>query len=188
MSGVDPVKEGLARAEIERALYLYARGVDRRDWALVRSVYHDDAIDYHGSFEGGVDDLVNYLRARHGSIEQSIHFITNIVVDFVEAGAALVESYYFCQQRLKSAASLEKAFGKIMVAEDETVQLTTSGRYIDRFELRAGAWRISHRKVTFDVLSASPTPLGGGLPEELIISRRDKTDVLFQMKEQFGLP
>jgi hypothetical protein len=62
---------------IQDVLYRYARGVDRRDWELVRSVYHPDATDDHGGYRGGVDGLLDYLRARHEHIEQSLHVITN---------------------------------------------------------------------------------------------------------------
>jgi hypothetical protein len=176
-----------ARLQIEQALFRYARGVDRQDWALVRSVYHPDAVDLHGEFHGGVDAFIDYLVERHSNIEQSIHFVTNVTVELISENRALVESYYFCQQRLKSAVSVEKAFGKTMVAEDETLQLSVSGRYIDRFECRLGQWKIADRKVAFDVLTANPVPLGGGLGSNLLVSRRDNDDVLLRERALNGL-
>lgn len=177
----------IACSEIHRALHRYARGVDRQDWELVKSAYHEDATDQHGDFQGGVQAFVDYLVQRHGNIEQSIHFITNVTVELVGEDRALVESYYLCQQRLKSAVAMEKAFGKILVSEDETVQLTVSGRYVDRFERRHGAWKIADRKVAFDVLSATPTPLRGGLDPRLLVSRRDKDDILIRERSLLGL-
>src|ERR1700679_3391087 len=114
-SGAERLRDYLVRSEIERALLSYARGVDRQDWALVKSVYHDDATDQHGDFQGNVTDFIPYLIQKHANIEQSIHFITNVTVELVGDSTALVESYYFCQQRLKSAESIEKAFGKVFV-------------------------------------------------------------------------
>ena len=37
------------RNEILDVLHRYSRGMDRQDRELARSVYHDDAIDVHGS-------------------------------------------------------------------------------------------------------------------------------------------
>jgi hypothetical protein len=187
MSGTEHTLYHSARSEIERALFSYARGVDRQDWALVKSVYHEDATDRHGEFQGNIDDFIKYLVQRHVNIEQSIHFITNVIVELVGDATALVESYYFCQQRLKSAEAIEKAFGNVFVADDETVQLNTSGRYIDRFERRAGSWKIADRKVAFDVLTATATPLGGGLGARLLQSRRDSEDILIRERLLLGL-
>jgi SnoaL-like domain len=187
MSSEDPTLYQAARSEIERALLRYARGVDRQDWVLVRSAYHEDATDEHGEFRGGLDEFIRYLTQRHANIEQSIHFITNITVELVADERALVESYYFCQQRLKSAESVENAFGKVFVSGDETLQLSVSGRYIDRFERRAGLWKIADRKVAFDVLTATATPLGGGLSSQLLRSRRDGGDVLMRERTSLGL-
>jgi hypothetical protein len=180
MDNVPTVDQRILKLEIEDVLYRYARGVDRQDWDLVRSVYHDDATDLHGDFEGGVDAFIDYLKRRHVNIDQSIHFISNILVELTGPGTSLVESYYICYQRLKSANSAEKAFGNVLVADDETLQLKAIGRYIDRFELRSGSWLIADRKVTFDVMSAEATPLGGGLDPSLLLSRRDGEDILFQ--------
>jgi hypothetical protein len=187
MSSVEDLLYHSARSEIEQALLRYARGVDRQDWALVKSVYHDNATDQHGEFQGSIDDFIRYLIQRHANIEQSIHFITNVTVELVGEHAALVESYYFCQQRLKSAESIEKAFGKVFVANDETIQLNASGRYIDRFERREGSWKIADRKVAFDVLTATATPLGGGLGSPLLQSRRDSEDILIRARAMLGL-
>jgi hypothetical protein len=59
------------------------------------------------------------------------------------------------------------------------LQITAVGRYIDRFLREDGKWLIAHRQVTFDLLKADPTPLGGGLPSSLLLSRRDGDDVLW---------
>jgi hypothetical protein len=35
-------------AEVRNVHLRYCRGLDRRDWELVESCYHPDAIEYHG--------------------------------------------------------------------------------------------------------------------------------------------
>lgn len=156
------------RFEIEQALLRYARGVDRKDWALVRSAYHPDAVDNHGAYTGNVDGFVEWLQKRHEGIEQSLHAISNVMIEFRSADAALVESYYICYQRPYAQQS------------GQTVQSVAVGRYIDRFERRDSRWAISHRKVAYDLLESHATPAGGGLNPAWILSRRDRSDVLYE--------
>ncbi|AZI34930.1 nuclear transport factor 2 family protein [Caenibius tardaugens] len=62
----------------------YCRGCDRRDFALVRSLYHDDAIDDHGTmFKGTPDEFVAWLPEAMAPWELTIHSISNslFVVD-----------------------------------------------------------------------------------------------------------
>src|SRR5262245_17777267 len=42
----------LDKQAIQEVLARYCRGVDRADLELLRSVYHPDAIDNHGTFNG----------------------------------------------------------------------------------------------------------------------------------------
>lgn len=50
--------ELIDRADIYDCMLRYARGMDRRDRPLLRSAYHDDAIDEHVGFVGPVDDFM----------------------------------------------------------------------------------------------------------------------------------
>jgi SnoaL-like domain len=69
---VDPARVArmLDHHEIREVLLRYCRGIDRRDYDLVRSCYHPDATDDHGDFRGGVGDAgraraESYLVAHH---------------------------------------------------------------------------------------------------------------------------
>ncbi|MET0378059.1 MAG: nuclear transport factor 2 family protein [Spongiibacteraceae bacterium] len=44
------INEVIAHIEIRQALVRYCRGVDRSDEAMIRSAFHEDAIDEHGAF------------------------------------------------------------------------------------------------------------------------------------------
>ena len=48
MNDPDALEELMAKQQIRDAMARYARGIDRRDEALVRSVYHEDSMDSHG--------------------------------------------------------------------------------------------------------------------------------------------
>ena len=45
-------------------VYRFSRGVDRHDWELVRSCYHDGAHDNHGPFDGPIEEYVPSLSPR----------------------------------------------------------------------------------------------------------------------------
>ena len=46
------IDELLAKQEIRDALMRYSRGIDLLDLELVKSAYHPDAYDDHGTFKG----------------------------------------------------------------------------------------------------------------------------------------
>ena len=77
---------------IQRRLVDYCRGVDRRDAALVASVYHPDGTDDHGSFKGLGVDFSEYVTRRLGErYEATLHTISNAVIDFTGPDTADVE-------------------------------------------------------------------------------------------------
>ncbi len=57
----------LDKQEIHEVMMRYCRAIDRMDEELLRSVYHPDAIDNHGLFNGaggGLHSLVHEPTAR----------------------------------------------------------------------------------------------------------------------------
>jgi SnoaL-like domain len=54
----------LARDVLHQLVTAYCRAVDRADYEALRSLYHPDATDSHGSFStGGVEQFITELRA-----------------------------------------------------------------------------------------------------------------------------
>lgn len=134
--GVDELS---AHIEIRQQLMRYCRGVDRRDAEVIRSVYHPDATDDHGSFKGLGVEFADYVVAALDALETpSQHHITNVLIELAGERAA-VESYFlaFHPQPASDASAREPiAF--------------VGGRYLDRFECRDGRWAIAHRQVVLD--------------------------------------
>ena len=164
------------RSEIEAAMRRYCRGLDRRDWDLLRSAYHPDAHDDHGTYKGGVDGLVTWAAERHAHSEQSIHLLGHCTIDRV-GDVAVVETYCIAHLRFDPAAGAASA----MYAADESspplVSATWWLRYVDRFERRPD-WRVADRVVVLEhVETAAAEP---ALADDTWTrSRRDRDDTLW---------
>lgn len=134
-----------AYIEIQQLLYRYCRGVDRGDKALLASVYHDGAQDDHGSFKGsGADFAVWIVDEMDKSHTLGQHHITNMLIE-VDGDTAKGESYFIAYHPSEVPGT-----GKESLA-------LAGGRYLDCFEKRDGAWRITDRKVVIDFTRA-PDP------------------------------
>jgi hypothetical protein len=171
------------REHIRDALYLYARSVDRRDWELVRSTYHADAYDDHGDFKGGVDGFIDWVSRRHATIDRSMHFLGNCLIEFFGPDRAFVETYFGVSQRMGSAAaeSLKMLLGPIAFDPRSAIEIKMLGRYVDLFERRSGEWKTARRVVVFESINAVPL---AGMTENSswVWSRRDSDDAAFTMR------
>lgn len=125
----------LAQIELRDLVMRYCRGCDRRDFALVRSLYHDDAIDDHGAmFRGGPDAFVAWLPEAMAPWELTIHTIGNSLFA-IDGDRAEGEHHVRAYHRTFPPARRE---------------LVVHGRYLDRYERRGGQWKFSHRALVFD--------------------------------------
>ena len=133
------IEQLAAHLEIERALVVYCRGVDRGDPALIREAFHPDAIDEHGPFVGLGWELAERLafQAIPEPERGGHHQLTNVYIELDSASSARAESYVMAYHPVRG--------------EDGTDQmLVFSGRYLDRFECRDGKWKIAARQVICD--------------------------------------
>lgn len=140
MSAFDNViGDKLACAEL---VYSLARGLDRCDEALLRSLFHDDATDDHGGFKGSAADFVTWALSLLVQMERTQHCISNVLIN-VDGDRAVGESYFVAHHDLADA-------------EGNPAHMIAAGRYLDRFERRDGTWKISHRLAVFDWNSWQP--------------------------------
>jgi hypothetical protein len=131
-----------ARTEIADTLKRFIRGIDRKDWALARSTYHDDAIDEHGFFNGRADKFLAIVAQKHEHQQHSMHVISNMLIEFTARDRALVETYCLVFQRFGPGAPE-------VPPTAAGVRKIATARYVDRFEARNGQWRIAHRTLDF---------------------------------------
>jgi len=124
------------REAIRDCLYRYCIGVDRRDRALLESVYWPDATEDRGSdFKGDIASFLNWMLERTAGLTRTQHFLGNIFIR-VDGSRATVESYLRAYHRLES--------------RDGTFDEFLGGRYLDVFERRGEDWRVLGRRFVFD--------------------------------------
>ncbi len=92
------------KQEITEVLYRYARAVDRKDFDRVADCYFPDAIDNHGGYIGTVAGLIEDMKSRHATIDSSLHYVTNVLID-LDGDTADVESYCLCYLRQAPAVA-----------------------------------------------------------------------------------
>jgi uncharacterized protein (TIGR02246 family) len=153
----DKLEELIAKQEIRDAVMRSCRGIDRCDAALIASAFHEDGREERaGETRIGrqliAEALVNSLRQ---SMRSTSHNITTqtIIIDGDHAGA---ESYSIGQHITKDGR-----------------RLNTQARYVDQFEKREGAWRISHRVAINEIAEFLAESTRSDQPNP---SRRDESD------------
>src|SRR5207253_3010770 len=67
--------------EITEVLYRYCRAIDRLDEELVRSCYHPDGVDEHGSFAGDIDQYIGWVFDLLRKYDSTFHIIGNVLID-----------------------------------------------------------------------------------------------------------
>jgi hypothetical protein len=159
------IDELISRHEIYQVLTRYCRGVDRCDVELIRSVYHEDAMDDHGMFKGlGVQFAQWIVDWEIANIKLSQHFIGNFTCD-LQGDVARTETYCI-------------SFSEDVAGNNATVY----NRYIDRFERRRGEWKIANRLVVLDLTRTdmATKPFGDVPGWEFTWGTRDRTDPVYR--------
>lgn len=119
----------------------YARGIDRRDRDLLLSVYHDDAIDDHGTmFTGSALAFADWQPDVMQPFEITNHYIMNTAYR-LDGDHAEGELHFIAYHRTKGPDAQE---------------IWVGGRYMDRYERRGDDWKIAHRTLVWDFTRSDP--------------------------------
>lgn len=134
--------------EIRQVIYQYCRALDRRDAELLAAVFHTDSSHEHAGYKGPSRDFCTFAIDFLHTIVATQHHAGNIIIE-LDGDVAFTETYWVAYHRIP--ASLTDGQGALVshkpgVDED----LFIAGRYIDRFERRAGVWKIAHRTGVHD--------------------------------------
>jgi SnoaL-like domain len=144
---VDTTEKLWAREQIRDRLHVYCNGIDRRDWALVRSCFADDHVHSHGGFTGSADAFVDFASAVLAFIPATHHSISNVQIDFAADGLSAVSQANFVAYHRIEAGHYE---GTPVPTGGKATDWTVAGRYCDRLEKRDGHWLIVKRDAVHD--------------------------------------
>lgn len=133
---VDAAGYAQAEAQIRRTLYSYCRALDRRDYALLRSVFWPDAVIRTGTMDSERDDFLRRIDDVFRGVGSTHHLVGNVLVEVDDANA-WAESYLQAYHRLSTDCRPD-------------FDLFVGARYQDRFERRSGIWRVAERRMVFD--------------------------------------
>lgn len=160
------------KQEIAEIVLRYCRGVDRLDYDLIRSCYHDGAVDHHTGFDGDADGYVEWLRRVLPRLGGTMHMVANQLIE-VDGDAARSESY-----------GMAHHWGEPF--DDTSRNFTSAFRYVDRMERRAGVWRIAERWAVREWTRAVPAEVVMRKEADGPSPQRDKTDPLYGVWDSAG--
>lgn len=144
----------VAKEEIRELVLLYCRGVDRKDGALLRTLYTEDATDTHGdTFDGPAEEYVQFLERSFPYMRYSGHHVCNHLIS-VNGDEGEGEVYAL-------------AYHVIPDRQGGWLEDFMCVRYIDRYRKVDGRWRFAKRVVTYDHRTQIPlTNPRDGIPLE----------------------
>lgn len=117
----------------------YARGVDRVDVELLRSIFHEDSTVISGVFNGNGHDFAREItKFIPANLVRAFHSVANEWFE-VDGDRAIGESY---------------AIATVTAGDNDAI---TGGRYVDTYERRNGVWKILSRTFVYDWTITVPT-------------------------------
>jgi hypothetical protein len=139
----------IAKEAIRELVLLYSRSIDRKDVALLRTLYTDDATDTHGNtYDGPAEGYCAFIERSLPHLLYSGHHVCNHLIS-VSGNEGEGEVYAICYHIFSD--------GKGGWVED-----LLCARYIDRYRNEGGRWRFAKRVVTYDYNSRRPASVTAG--------------------------
>lgn len=138
------------RAAIGDIIAAYAHAIDRHRWGMMERLFHADATFKFGLVEGDWRGFVEQARAIIDPCLATQHQLGQTIFGFESADVCHTETYMTAMHTIPPGYPIAEVFpdkGAIYSA-------VIAGRYVDRFEKRAGSngpeWRIARRTGLYD--------------------------------------
>lgn len=135
----------LDKDAIRDLVLCYSRAVDRQDFALLRTLYAEDATedDHNGHYAGPASGYVDWLERVMPRLGITSHQVTNHLIGLESETEAQGEVYMIGYHRLpKQGGGWE--------------DLVHGMRYLDHYRKVAGRWLFARRRVTLDWKQVQP--------------------------------
>jgi len=157
----------------------YCRCADRHDSEAMRGLYHEDALDDHGTYFSGLAmAFIDKLPEIQKSMKILHHNVTthNIALSEDDGNYAEGEVYILAMHQAETP-------------EGELIDFIIGGRYLDKYEKRDGQWKFSHRAILADWCKlAAPSDIT--LEDEIIagalVGKPGKDDPSYQFFSLFN--
>jgi hypothetical protein len=129
----------LDRQALADLVAVYSRAVDRREFSILESLYHPDAVHDHGPmFQGKRDDFIAWIKQSPATMTTQ-HFVGN-ALHVINGDAAEGEIYTInCH---------------VIGGERDYI---AGGRYLDRYVRENGRWYFAARKRLIDWTYEAPS-------------------------------
>lgn len=131
-----------AKQDLHELVARYCIGVDRRDRALLESLWWPEATMDFGLFTGPATDFCALISADNPALEMSFHFTSNELFE-IDGDLASGHSYVIGMSALLN--------------NGEATQHVASGRYLDSFARRDGVWKFTKRLFVMDMNINQPS-------------------------------
>ena len=128
--------EVLSKQQMQEQLHRWTRGADRIDVEQMQSAFHPGANVNYGYSNGPVEEFLPWVVKFHSEdLVSTTHTIGNVLIR-LDGELAWSEARVECCLRYQGKAGLS--------------DLLLVGRYLDKWERRAGMWRIYDRTAVVD--------------------------------------
>ena len=168
MAERDPeIQKVIDESKIRYLLDCYPRALDRQDYALLESLFHPDAIDDHGVYNGPAAGFVEFMRS--GS-QPGIHWTHHNGTQIVEIDGEVAHCETYTIALCRTGPAGNEGYGK---------QIFLRVRYLDRVEKRDGDWKIAHRRVVYSPCHMMDTSEPFPLTPECLIEGPEGIDPIY---------
>lgn len=165
----DALEQLLAKQAITERLHDYARAMDRMDDELGYSVFHADAVaDYGTMYQGSGHGFIAFVHAAHAQLLAHTHQLGSLSIA-VDGERAVSETYVTATLRGRAP-------------DGSLFDIRSCGRYLDRWQRRAGHWAISARQYVHEIDARTPVRHA----DHETTGRRDRSDPSYALFASLG--
>lgn len=139
---MNDIEKLVAENTIKKQLANYCKGVDTKDWSLVRSCFGDNHEHQHGQFNGSLDEFVSFASSNMTHVSMSQHSLSNFIITINDDGLSAKSEVSFHAVHLIDASVTADLFFNIQGQDNDWIVL---GSYVDQWTFKDGQWLIIKR-------------------------------------------